>query len=288
MSNYPAPGIYDGMPADQYFSIECASNSGLKHIARSPLHFITILRTPVEPTPAMIIGSATHTAVLEPHLFDAQYVVLPDERPKRPSSVQLNAKKPSTETLYAIDWWKSFNAANAGRQVLDAADHDQVRRMADAVRAHPVAADILSAGKAEQSVFWLDEETGVQCKARVDWLRGAYPADLKTTDSAAPDDFVRSVVRYRYMCQSAMYLDGLAAVGERVDDFPFIVVEKQPPYAVAVYMLDDAAIAEGRRLYRRDLATYAWASATDSWPGYPAEIRELSLPRWAMNGDGDE
>lgn len=283
--DFPTPGIYDGMSAEEYHSIECASNSGLKHIARSPLHYLSAINEPTEPTAAMLLGMAVHTAVLEPDTLASRYVVLPDDRPNRPSQRQRDAKKPSSETLYAIDWWDAFEREHAGKTIMSSEDMAVVKEMAGSVLLHPVAWDILQAGKAEQSVFWIDEETGAECKARIDWLRGAYPADLKTTDSAAPDDFVRSVVKYRYHCQAAMYLDGLAANGLHADDFPFIVVEKAPPYAVAVYMLDEAAITEGRRLYRRDLATYQWCKATDSWPGYPQEIRELSLPRWAIKGD---
>jgi hypothetical protein len=53
------------------------------------------------------------------------------------------------------------------------AEYDRVQEMAAAIKAHPLAAALFdpASGKAEQSLFWIDEETGVWRRARLDWLR---------------------------------------------------------------------------------------------------------------------
>lgn len=83
-------------------------------------------------------------------------------------------------------------------------------------------------------------------------------------------------------------MDGLAANGIDAPMFPFIVVEKTPPYGVAVYTLDAEAIELGRRIYKRDLATYAWCVQMNSWPCYSPDIQEIKLPRWAFSKEREE
>ena len=46
-----------------------------KALLRSPAH----AKVPVEETPAMRFGRAFDTGVLEPHLFDEEYVIRPDD-----------------------------------------------------------------------------------------------------------------------------------------------------------------------------------------------------------------
>jgi exodeoxyribonuclease VIII len=107
--------------------------------------------------------------------------------------------------------------------------------------------------------------------------------DLKTTVNAHPEAFARDAFKYRYHCQAAFYSDAKQIVENlpQTPRFCFIVVEKEFPYAVAVYWLDDQSIDLGRRVYRKDLETYAWCREIDSWPGYD-EIRTLRLPRYAF------
>jgi exodeoxyribonuclease VIII len=279
--NFPGTGIYE-MTAEEYFSIDAASNSGLKLIAQSPLHFMDSKINPKAPTEAMIFGTAVHSAILEPELFAESIVVLPYDRPNRPSSRQINAKKPSAETLAAIDWWADFDRVNAGKSVIDTKTYAKVLAVRSAVMNNPDAAAILNDGDAEQAVFWIDEDTGVECKARMDFI-GSCIADVKTTNDASANEFRRTIGSYRYHVQAAFYLDGLFAADNSIPHntaFKFIAVEKEPPFAVAVYWLGRESTELGRRIYKRDLNAYAMCKALNSWPGYPAGGQEIDLNRW--------
>jgi exodeoxyribonuclease VIII len=170
-------------------------------------------------------------------------------------------------------------------QLISADDYKTVMNIMQSCRSHPMSKHLFSDGIAEQSVFWEDAETGVLCKARPDWLLGgANPAilDLKSTEDASPDGFMRSAYTYRYHVQAAWYLDGLeAATGQKPDVFMFLAVEKKYPHAVAFYYADDAMLSVGRAEYRKALRTYAECMKTNVWPGYEGKLRPLSLPRWA-------
>ena len=252
--------IYD-MPAGDYHAHPAVSKSVLDRIARSPLHARAYLDgAREEPTASMQFGTALHTAVLEPRRFADEYHVFEGDR-------RTKAGKEAYELLIA-----------SGATILSRADFDAVLAMELAIRQHPVASELLQDGIAEASVFWQDERTGLECKARPDWWhreRGLV-VDLKTTDDASPAGFARSVANYRYHLQAAHYRAGTGC-----SRFIFIAVEKKAPYAVAVYELDNDAIRAGAELQASLLGQYASCLEFGVWPGYPSITAEP--PRWAVD-----
>ena len=57
----------------------CVSTSGLKKILRSPAHYQASLASANrKETPAMFLGTATHSRLLEPELFEQELMVAPD------------------------------------------------------------------------------------------------------------------------------------------------------------------------------------------------------------------
>ena len=252
---------------DAYHALDAIGKSDLDKIAHSPMHWKYAER---EETPAMRIGSAVHCAVLEPERFSADYVIAP-ECDKR--------------TKAGKEQWVEFETANPGKTILCADDGLLCNRIADAVRSHHGALELLTNGRPEVSALWCNDEFRTRCRARFDWLRDdGLIVDLKTTTDARPTAFARSCASFRYHVQAAWYQDGhFYAADTPPLGFVFIAVEKTAPYAVALYELDDEAIELGRAWAERDLARYATARDLDFWSGYPAEILPLSLPRWALN-----
>ncbi|MGA4726266.1 PD-(D/E)XK nuclease-like domain-containing protein [Micromonospora taraxaci] len=157
-----------------------------------------------------------------------------------------------------------------------------VEAMVDALQAHPLAAALLTGGKAEQSAFWVDERTGVWRRIRCDYLRANEVIDLKTCDSAAAEAAGRASANYGYHQQADYYLDGVRALDLCPDPaFVFIYVEKTPPHLVHVVQLDGPALAKGAELNARALDIYAECTRTGVWPGYGNDITTVSLPPWA-------
>ena len=251
----------------EYHADPAISTSHLHAVAASPYHYwkryLDPDRRPVEPTAAMRLGSLVHCAVLEPDELLQRYGVAGDRRTK--------AGKEQAAAMAA-----------EGIEAVSEADMVTALLMADAVRQHPAAAALLTTGKAEQSFWWDDQQTGLRCKCRPDWMTGSVLVDLKTTIDASPAGFARSVAAYRYHVQARHYLSGTFA-----ERFVFIAVEKTYPYAVGVYELDAAAMEHGETLRRRNLATIADCKAINEWPGYGTDIQPLSLPGWALRDDSN-
>jgi hypothetical protein len=61
--------------------------------------------------------------------------------------------------------------------------------------------------------------------------------------------------------------DILEANGQTVEGFVFIAVEKTPPYAVAVYVIEDEDIARGREKYMENLKVWRECKQKNEWPG---------------------
>lgn len=255
------------MPAEMYHAAEGVSNSMLKILAdRTALHLWCKMHTPPEePTEAQRIGTITHRAMLEPSTMDGAFHI-----------------KPEGMSFTTVDG-KAWKKEHSDLPIIKESEATQIKSIVEAVTRHPMASKLLTLGKAEQCIFAKDDH-GTLRKGRIDWLSetGNVLVDLKTCESAAIDDFEKQIYNYGYFRQASYYLDLCRMVGLEKDAFAFICVEKEAPYAVAVYTLMDDVIDAGRRLYQRDLQIYRDCMESGEWPGYQPAIQSISIPAWAM------
>lgn len=266
-------GLVKDMPAEQYHATQALSASGLKLMKRSPAHyygehFDPKRPPPAAPTAAMANGTLVHCAIFEPDALASRYVV-------KPAGMKLSTKEGMA--------WRDAQTAT----IVDAADMAAALAQADAVRAVPELAALLSDGYGEASAFWIDPSTGELCKCRPDWTSpsgdGVILIDGKTTRDASPDGFGRAIWNLDYHLAAAWYTDGFeAATGLRVHGFVFAAVENTWPHAACAYMLGDDVLDAARRENRRLLNTYAECRRTGQWPGYTAGVSLINLPRWAQ------
>lgn len=260
------------LDANEYHRKELGvvSKSALDRINRSPAHYRAWLDGAAEKsTAALDFGRAFHCAVLEPKVFAATYVVRPDFGDCRMKGTKAARDKWLEENISAI--------------VISEDDAATIAGMAKSIAAHPAASKIIADGIPEVTLRWVDLDTGLKCKSRADYyVRGKrLVADLKSTEDASEEAFARSVYKYRYHVQDALYRAGFAACGEPIEHFALVAVEKDPPYAVSVYTLDADAVGRGYAAARANMATMAECVASDQWLAYSNGVRTLSLPRWA-------
>ena len=248
---------------------EYISKSALDAASKSGLHFKHYVEGPKsKPTPAMRIGSAFHGLILEPDVFDDEFIYKPEI---------LNARSKDGKE------WKA-RQEEAGKTVLNEDDKEQLEAMKKSLFDCAPAKKLLSAaGHAEQSYFWEDKETGLGCKCRPDYLleNGGTIVDLKTTTDASFRGFLKSISNFRYHVQAGWYMNGLEqATGERPDRFIFIAVEKTAPYGVGVYEADLYMTVNGYDQARIDLQKIDKWKEEERYPNYCTEIQQISLPSW--------
>ena len=261
------PGVYDSYTNAEYHAADGISKSDLDLIHRSPAHYKVARR---EDTPALRFGTAFHCAVLENDRFNETYTIVEGDR--RTKAVKDSIK----------------NAEAAGKIILTHDDFDALMGMAQAVFKNPICAALLRDSLKEHSVFGELDDVRVKCRPDGWNVEKGVLFDLKSTEDASPEGFARTVAKYRYHVQDAFYRHVIAsATNCDADDlsFIFVAVEKKPPFAVALYQLDELAALQGWVDAREDLRKYRYAETTDKWNGYSPRIETLSLPRWAVSSE---
>lgn len=265
------------------------SKSGCDKINRSPAHYwanyLDPDREPREETKAFFTGSLLHTDILEPGEIEKKYIVLPADAPGRDCLRHRNAKAPSPETLKNIAWWDRWLEQYGDKIIIDAKLWTRAQRIRDRVMNHSAARWLLERPAiTEVAHTWEDLYTGAPCKCKPDRRlhEDFLLVDLKSTEDASVDGFSKSVLNYRYDVQGAFYLDGFNSGPAPIlhDDFIFIAVEKEPPFAVGVYRLPDEAVEIGREKYMRNLNTYMECKRTGVWPAYSDEVIDLRMPKY--------
>lgn len=251
------------------------SSSRMKHMLVSPAVYRLKLRRPMIETDALRMGRMLHTHVLEPHLLDTEFAIWNEGR------------RQGTE-------WALFAMENAEKTIITEAQMTCVEGMSAALLEmsdFPLAAwlagvkgdssreDLAPATK-EQSLFWVDEDTGLQCKARPDaFSLGDRPlvGDLKSARSVTVDDFLHDIFKFHYDVQAAHYLAGVKAVYGVQARFGFFAVEKEEPHVSRTFVMTDDALAHGERHRRYCLRMIRRCLDTGSWPKQPPGAKPVSV-----------
>jgi hypothetical protein len=174
--------------------------------------------------------------------------------------------------------WDAFVAANRDAEILSTSEWDQSHRMADAIRAHRDAADLLySPGTIfEQQIAW--SLGGRACTSRPDARRDGVLIDVKTARCTEPMRFTRDALFMSYHAQFSFYGEALRAeTGKRPDASYVVAVENKPPYAVTVLQLTARALAEGEARWRSWWEQLKVCEDNNSWPGYTQMIEALDV-----------
>ena len=278
------PGIYPDLASEVYHAQhDWLSWSRMKHLIppSTPAHFKASLAAGEERKRHFDLGKVVHKLTLgEGDDFEVVQALNRSKEPYDATSYDRVSSQVHRDAIYAD-----------GKIPILRHELAQAEAMAVEVRKHPIAAALLSNGAPEVSLFWVDPETGVKCRARLDWLpepvkgRRLIVPDLKSTGvtaGASPVEFSKAGGRFGYYGQQEHYRDGLIALGVDPDPaFLFIVVETADPHLVSVGQYDDkddirlarATVSHCRRLYRDCVAA-------NNWPGYPADVHSLRLPTW--------
>lgn len=274
---------------DDYYKVPRMSNSAMTHFKRSPRHYLYYKSFKVEPTPAMVFGQAFHCFVLEPDKFYLRFCCVPKGAPKRPSAAQWNAKKPSPDSVSAMEWWTKFNKEHGDKVEIDSDELETIKRMNDALYANEFVKELMEAvSETEKPLLWKDDITGIEMKGKLDCFSKDFTLDIKTCINATPEYFSAIAFDSGYHRQGALYMDGRALNEEKKHnkgDFYFIAIEKEPPYGISPMKCAKDFIEHGRMVYGSVLEDYRyWIEMGSPDVDYewrsPFGYHDLNLPRW--------
>lgn len=260
---------YLSMPNETYHATKgFISKSGLDIFHKDPYKYFN--QKPREQTRAMQIGSAIHAAILEPEVFEREFMLLPEIKDRR-----------QAEYKQAV---KSFGVGN----VFTDKDCEKISGIKNAVWANDEARKLLSAdGHCEISGFSVDEETGVKFRHRFDKLACVngewFGVDVKKTQSVDEFKFSRSMWDYRYHVQDALYSRGFKSIaGKELAGFFFIAVEEEYPHKVAVFELCSVSQSIAETELNEDLALYSEYAKGNIKAHNNSQSTIISLPEWVL------
>ncbi|MEE0969869.1 MAG: PD-(D/E)XK nuclease-like domain-containing protein [Clostridia bacterium] len=272
-------GIVIETNAEYHGYREAISKSRLANMSVCPAYFKWCEDNPQEPSEDMVLGSAFHKIVLEPETFYNEFAVMPN----------VDRRTTQGKMKYA-----EFIIEADGKTVITQEQYDTICGMRDSIMSNPYARKLIN-GNIEQSMYFTDDLTKVECKCRPDvWRKVAdrvVITDLKSAKSVMPNDFMRDCVKYHYDLQTAMYREGVSKTLNMPKDnidFVFIAVEKKPPYLLNIMQADTYVIQKGEADFREFIGTYAECKADGVFYGLNGKngiINNLSLPSYLLKNE---
>lgn len=280
--------IYKG--ADYYDITDYISYTALKKIKVSPAHYKEAEK--VEPTEAMLFGSAYHTYILEPDEFEKEYYVFNDAAICE-ALIGDGYKSPRSTKAYK-EWVESEMRIIGDMSIIQKEEFERIKAMKDRLFSHPYAKMLLTGGEAEVGIKGeLDTSAGpINVKLKPDYIKEGkrLVIDLKTAADASVDGFTKAAANNDYHIQAALYSDMMELLtgDNRVWTFIFIAQEKTQPYAFNLFECTPQFISQGRYEYELLLQLYKYCIDNDKWPDYQVfcqnryGINDLNLPAWAI------
>lgn len=260
---------------DYHSDIAIPSKTGLSMLLDRPSrywkHFLAPpeLRESFEPSKAQREGDAVHVLTLEPDTWDSRYLIVPVQA--RTTKAFQGAKKD-----------------NPHKVCLTMPEYDHIRRMSDALLDDPKARMYLDlAGEAEKTFYYRDPKTGIDLKARPDFISSdsIYVVDIKTTKDITAYKFLKDSDNYKYWLSPELIFNAVEACrGIRPKAYVFLCVEntgdKVPD--TDVFFADPDFLDIGQLKLEEALEILKKCRETGIWPASSDKPTSLGLTSYRM------
>lgn len=215
-------------------------------------------------TDDMLLGTALHTAFLEPKRLTERVAMWTGDARRGKE-------------------WTAFAADNADKTILTQAAFTRMVGMVNSLRR--ACRDMPDVREWYEKIEYVEVSArstiaGVPVKARCDALTPSPLFDIKKVADADPGIFRRRAVDFGYHIQAWWY----CTIFQR-ERFVLLAVEDEPPYEVVPYEVSADMIAWGGELAMGVLEQYKACLASGVWPGRADSIITLDKPAWATQSE---
>lgn len=203
----------DKITDEEYFKIPAVSASQVKQYDKGAYYFwksspFNPDKKPEEESNALVFGKLCHCLLLEPQLFEQEYLVA-------------DFGKLRTNKKYF-----DIKEENPGKIIITPDELVHAKTMIEQVHNHKLASTILNGATAEMPFTWIDKETGLPCKAKLDAIKrtkaGIVVIDYKTSSSIP--ELLKYAQKYQYAIQAEFYKECVKQkYGEEPIEFVFII-----------------------------------------------------------------
>lgn len=164
---------------------------------------------------------------------------------------------------------------------------ERLRVLVDVVRAQleeiPDLREALHPDNPRESTVVWREPSGAWCRARTDLMFRRRVIDLKfTTTGATPEEWAgRTAYNFQYDFRAGWYQRGLKAVTGEDWRYQFVVVEREPPFALSFFEPAPIDYEGVQEPIARAIDLWTRCMRDKVWPGYSQELQWLERPAWA-------
>ncbi|NJO65138.1 MAG: hypothetical protein HC836_45630 [Richelia sp. RM2_1_2] len=232
---------------------EYISSSGIKKLYWDELayekEYILGEKEDKAPSNALQEGTAIHTKILEPHLYDQQIVVY-QEFDKRGNA------------------YKAFELQNPGKLVISLSQQMRLDGMFKAYQDRPEAVELINSSEKEFTIC--KEINGIKCKVRADAINidKGMIIDIKSTGYSAELETFKANAYSKllsYDISAALYSMVAEAEYGKPFDFYYVVISKSE-YKCEIYKASEVAQINGRNKIFKALEKLAYYRANGKWP----------------------
>ena len=247
---------------EEYFEMDGISNSDVSLFERSPLLYKSKAEgmwNNATSTP-MRIGSAFDCLLLEPHLFDERYFVMPSGVQEPTTDLQqllveaillgmepaegfayAGYKRPDPKSWERLKPWAAALTERGSRDAISWKEYQGLKSMLDSTTGNPAASQAINETEHQVVFTATHAASGLRVKGMLDMLGEDYVCDLKTTGEEVYK-FPAKLYRYNYDRQIAHYC---ALAG--VDYARFVVVEREGLNECDCFELSHDRLEAGRK-----------------------------------------
>ncbi len=245
------------------------SYSRLKEFRRSPKHYMLSFEKVKVTSEPQIIGSAVDVLLISGEdEFDKNFMIY--------SSFEKRTKEAKAEWAALLEKARSLN-----KTLIDKESVEIAQKCVTSIRENEPAQPFLNMRRRHQKLLWKDKYTGLPCVGYTDWdcivNDQLFIVDLKTSNSADPEDFTKAVWKYQYYIQVGSYLEGYKNMFYQFPYFLFLTVETVEPYNVSLNFVEGKYAEFCREEFLGTLKAFKQCLDKNLWhQGYEFRLLELA------------
>lgn len=271
-----ANGIHIDISIQEYHANKThISATGIKLAKKSLALWKWMQSHPQEDKLHFSFGNSFEIALLDKDNFDRHVGIMQTENwIAKALDQKPELKVPKSSACYKAEESK-FLAENEGKYIIPDVgpqSFEYIAYMLESCHKDAVIQKLIKGTEYQLSLFWNDMNTGMGLKTRPDICKRKKNVivNLKTTTDGSPSAFSRELANYEYPLQGAIEIRGCIESGlmEQVDNYFWLVVEKEPPFNATLYEFDPSD-----QRYSLDELDYLLnkiqsAREEDKYPGY--------------------
>lgn len=282
-------GIFNNININDYHNdTEYLSSSSIKEANKSLKHFEWYFKKEKERKTHFDFGNAFEIALMD--LFN--------ETKEFDSTVNVfdESLRPETDKTFASSknsQWKEdfFETGNYVINQRGKESFETIELMLESCFQDSTIQRLMKETDYQKSIFWVDPQTKLKLKTRPDVckINKNVVIDIKTCVDGSPEKFSKDCANLNYPLQAVLQMEGCIRSGlyDKIDNYYWIVVEKEPPYNAQIYCFPHGEWGFFQNKLDYILSKISLAKEQNKYVGYSDRadnnkygILDIEIPMW--------